>query len=293
LLVNRTLPSTTGFGSVTTNIGELANKGFEMTLNTVNIGRANLNWRSHLVFSFNRNKIVSLFGAKGEYTLEGKEHHGKIPDFQNEWFPGQPIDVIWNYKMRGIWHENEKKEAAKYGLSPGDIKAVDLNNDGEFTQLQDKMFTGYTNPRYHIGFGNSIDFLGNFTASIFLRAEVGQKRPFSDPLAEYSTWDRRNTPPFPYWTEKNKTNEWPRLATNVSVFNGGIVMYKPATFVRIQNMSLSYTLPVDITQRFEVQKLRIFGSARNVATFTKWPGWDPESLSPMPRYFLVGIDLSL
>src|SRR5690606_31778732 len=99
LLVNRTLPRITGFQSITTNIGELENKGFELTLGTVNISSENFFWKSNLNFSLNRNKIKSLFGDVGEYVLEGKTFTGEIPDYSNEWFPGHPIDHIWNYDI--------------------------------------------------------------------------------------------------------------------------------------------------------------------------------------------------
>ncbi|HLU90110.1 MAG TPA: SusC/RagA family TonB-linked outer membrane protein [Cyclobacteriaceae bacterium] len=294
LLVNRSLPRVTGFENVTSNIGELANRGFEVTIGSVNINSSNLNWRSNLNFSLNRNKIKSLFGETGEYILEGKTYTGEIPDFENEWFIGQPIDVIWNYDILGVWQVEEAAEAAEYNLSPGDFKANDLDGNGAYEALQDKKFIGYTEPRYRLGLRNEFDFLRNFSASIFIRADLGHQRAFNESVAGWSTFDRRSTANYPYWTPDNRSNDYPRLNINDSPYGGGIMPYKPLSFVRIQDLSLSYNLPASATKAFYVQQARIFGSVRNLYSFDNWPGWDPESGdSPMPRIITLGVNLTL
>src|SRR5690606_22793774 len=101
LLLRRVLPRATGFQSIVTNLGQLDNNGFEFTLNSVNISKSNFEWSSDLVFSLNRNKIRKLFGDTGTYTLLGEEKSGELPDFTNGWFPGQDIDVVWNYDIIG------------------------------------------------------------------------------------------------------------------------------------------------------------------------------------------------
>src|SRR5690606_28823039 len=128
LLVNRTLPRITGFNNITSNIGKLGNKGFEMTLRTTNINSPHLNWRSNINFSLNRNEIKALFGETGEYILQGENHAGEIPDYTNEWFPGRAIDAVWNYNILGVWQVEEAEDAARYGLFPGDYKVSDLDD---------------------------------------------------------------------------------------------------------------------------------------------------------------------
>jgi hypothetical protein len=72
------------------------------------------------------------------------------------------------------------------------------------------------------------------------------------------------------------------------------MIYKPRSFVRIQDVSLSYSLPADVMHRIKMNNLQFFGSIRNLATFTRWPGWDPESgMAPMPRTFTIGLNCSL
>lgn len=296
LLMNRTLPRVTGFSSITTNLGEVGNKGFEMTLNTKNIHRPNFSWESSLVFSLNRNKIKSLFGDIGTYTLSGGEHTGEVPDFTNGWFPGEAIDVVWDYDVTGIWQLDEAAEAAKYGMQPGDFKSVDVNKDDKYVDVEDKQFIGYTTPRYRIGLRNGLTFLKNFTASIFIRSDFGHISSYSAALnAGFESNDRwnRNNGPVPYWTADRPNNEYARLNVNTGGYGGGLMIYKPSSFVRIQDVSLVYSLPSSLL-RMKIINLQIFGSVRNLATFTNWPGWDPESgMSAMPRTFTIGVNCSL
>ncbi|GGM94500.1 SusC/RagA family TonB-linked outer membrane protein [Dyadobacter beijingensis] len=301
LLMKRLLPEITGFKDITTNLGLLGNKGFEMTINTVNRESANFSWRSGLVFSFNRNKIKRLFGDYKEETVDGKTVRSELPDYSNEWFPGQAIDRVWNYNVTGIWQTAEKDAAAVYKLQPGDFKAVDVDGNGKYEALMDKQFIGYRQPRFRIGLRNEFTFFKNFTASVFLRSELGHMAPFAEGLRTggSDTYDRRNTNDFPYWTPENPTNDYARLNTNTNVFGGGIKVYKKLSFLRVQDVNVGYSVPSGIAKKLKVNNMRVFASARNLLTFTKWPGWDPEAWDsdgnnvPMPKNFTVGLNLSL
>lgn len=302
LLMNRLLPEITGFTNITSNLGELGNRGFEMNLTSVNISKSNFTWRSNLAFSLNRNKIKSLFGDYEEVEIDGEIVRREVPDYSNEWFPGEAIDRVWNYDVLGIWQLDEADEANVYRLRPGDFKARDVNNNGVYEALEDKMFIGYLQPRYRIGFRNEFTFLNNFSASIFVRADLGHLKEFAAGLRRggSDTFDRRNTSDFPYWSPENPTNDFARINTNENVFGGGIMIYKPGSFVRIQDVSLSYNLPATLSNRLRVNNARVFTSVRNLYSFDKWPGWDPESGNnssghnlPMPRIYTLGVNLSL
>lgn len=295
LLMNRQLPPITGFTDVTTNLGELGNKGFEFTVNTVNVNKKDFSWRSNLVFSFNRNKIKKLFGDYETVTVDGKTVTREIPDYTNEWFPGQSIDRVWNYKVTGIWQQNEATGAAKYGETPGDYKAQDVDKNGIYEALTDKQFIGYTKPRYQFGFKNDFTFLKNFTASIFIRADLGQIGEFDQALhSGFATYDKNNAVNIPYWTPDNPINDYPKLTTRTVAFGGGLKIYKPKSFVRVQDVSLAYQLPASVCRTLKVNDIRIFYSGRNLLTFTKWPGWDPESPdAPMPKISTIGFNISL
>jgi TonB-linked SusC/RagA family outer membrane protein len=306
LLMSRILPRVTGFTSIMANLGELGNKGFEMTINTINISNPTLTWKSNLVFSLNRNKIKKLFGDIGTYTILGKEQTGDVPDFTNQWFPGQPIDIVWDYNVTGIWQIDEATAAKVYNLEPGDYKVLDVDGDGKLINLNDKQFIGHDAPQYRLGLRNDVTFLKNFIASLFLRADLGFMRRFDDALnGSWESDDRQNRLggyAVPYWTPANPINDYSRLNPNISSYGGGLLIYKPSSFLRIQDLSLTYNMPAALVKKIKLTNLQIFGSVRNLAVFTKWPGWDPEpsetdisraGMTPMPRTYTLGINFSL
>lgn len=294
LLVERSLPTITGFTNVMTNIGQLDNKGLEITLSTKNIRKENLDWTSSLNFSLNRNKIKTLFGDQGKYVLEGKEYYGELPEYGNKWFPGKSLDAIWDYSILGVYQKEDAAEALKYTLYPGDYKVEDLDGNGKLEALQDKRFIGYTVPRFNIGFRNEVNFLRNFSASVFLRADLGHKRAFSPSLVDVTALDRLSTSNFPYWSPDNQSNDWPRLGFRRTAYGGGIMPYKTTSFLRVQDVTLGYNVSAEHLRALKFSSLRVFASARNLLTFDKWPGADPESgFAPMPRTFSLGLNLVL
>jgi TonB-linked SusC/RagA family outer membrane protein len=293
LLMNRQLPRITGFSSITANLGKLGNRGFEITLKTINVDQAKITWKSNLVFSLNRNEIKKLFGNYEDVEIKGVMVRREIPDYTNQWFPGKAIDVVWNYDILGIWQLGEETEAAVYKQKPGEYKALDVDQSGNYTEKEDKVFLGNKEPQYRIGLNNEFAFLKNFTASVFVRADLDFLRDFSYVRAGTSTMDRVGAWARPYWTPTDPNNEWPSLA-HIYTALSGLGNYLPSSYVRIQDVSLSYTVPASLSRRFQLENLRIYGSVRNLVTFTKWPGFDPESgTSPMPRTYTLGISLSL
>ena len=295
LLMERQLPRITGFSSITTNLGEIGNKGLELTLNSVNINNSNFSWRTSVVFSFNRNEIIELYGDYEEIEVDGEIVKREIPDYSNEWFPGQAIDAVWDYNVTGVWQLNEKDEAAKYNMIPGEFKSEDVNKDYAYTALEDKQFIGYTKPRYLFGMKNDFTFLKDFTASFFIRADLGHMARFYQAYRRGGdTYDKRSDYDIPYWTPENPINDYASLISDYNAYGGGMHVYKSRSFVRLQDLSISYQMPSTICQTLKVNSIRIFGSGRNLLTFTEWPGWDPESgNTPMPKIVTLGINVSL
>jgi TonB-dependent starch-binding outer membrane protein SusC len=296
LLMNRILPAITGFNSITVNLGEVKNRGMDLTLSTINMNKSNFRWKSNFVFSFNRNRIVRLFGDYKEVTIDGKTVKQEVPDIINGWFPGHAIDAVWNYKVTGVWQVNETAQAADYNMVPGDFKAQDVNQDTSYQALDDKQFLGYLTPRYRLGLRNDFTVFKNFLVSFFVRADIGEYlgayAASLDPA--YSQHDRENRlANIPYWTPANPINDYARLGVNTSAYGGGLMLYKPRSFVRIQDFSLAYSIPSITTERAKLSGARIFASVHNIYSFTKWPGWDPESMNfPMPRTYTIGMHIS-
>lgn len=306
LLVKRALPNVLGFDNVWDNLGEVQNKGLEISLNTNNMRRDHFTWRSTINFQLNRNKIVHLYGnmvdvkdASGNVT--GKK---EADDITNRWFIGHALDEIWNYRILGIWQKEEEAEATKYGVKPGDFKLKDVNNDGKFTN-DDKEFLGYTSPRFRWTFRNEFKLFKGLDVSFMIYSYWGQKGTFNQMKNRDGFVDRTSSYVFPYWTAENRQNEWARLYSSEGSATGYSV-YRSKSFVRFENLSVAYTLPKAITQKAAVQNLRIYGNVRNIGFWApQWDFWDPENGTngatnasiatsvPSPRIYTIGIDITL
>ncbi len=178
LIMNQSLTDVTGFTNVTTNLGEVVNKGFELSLNTINITNRNFEWGSSFSFSLNRNKIKHLYyefedviDANG-YVVGSKERD----DITNNWFIGKPISAIWDYKVIGVWQLGEEEEAAKYGVKPGDAKIKDNYDIESHTYTnEDKEFQGQTAPRFRWTFRNDFTLYRDLTLSVNIYSYWGHK----------------------------------------------------------------------------------------------------------------------
>ena len=292
LLMLRRLPQIIGYTDVMSNLGELRNKGFELTVSTVNTIRPNFTWNSNFVFSLNRNEIIRLFGDIGEYTVEGVTRTGELPDYTNKWFPGQSVNAVWDYELTGVWQLDQVDEAARYNQNPGDWIATDINDDGVYTEEDDKQFIGHRDPQYLLGLRNEFGFLKNFSVSLFVRADLGHigavgfhKHP--------GAYERTNYLAVNYWTPENPTNSYSSLNPFTGLYSGGYNVYFSRSFVRIQDFTLSYNVPQGVSNRAGLERLRIYSNIRNLYSFDKWDDFDPESgNTPMPRIFTMGVDLS-
>ncbi len=290
LLVQRSLPNVMGFDWVMDNLGEVRNRGFEVTLNSLNIDRERFSWRSTALFQLNRNAIQHVYR---NYGPDGRE----LDDVQNRWFIGKALDVIWDWKALGVYQLGQEEEAARYGLRPGDYKLEDVNDDGLFSNA-DRQFLGYSEPRYRVSFRNDFQFLRNFSASISMYSLIGHQSSFNWLKNRNGFPDRMNNYVFPYWTPENPSHEWARINSNEGSATGFNV-YRKRSFVRVDNISLAYTVPSDLLSRHRIQGLRLFVNVRNAAMWAPdWIFWDPEwdpdqGAGPTPRFFNFGLDLTL
>lgn len=295
LLISRALPTLIGFSSVMSNMGELENKGLEISLSSTNIEIENFVWNSTFNFSLNRNKIIHLYGDMVDVLDENGNVIGQkeADDIRNGWFIGKSLDEIWGLEVLGVWQENEAEEAAKYGLRPGDFKLRDVNQDYEYTD-EDKVFQGPTTPKFTWTLRNDFQIFKNFDVSFMLYSIWGQKSTFN--IAKHSGTsvynDRLNSYVIPYWTPENPTNEYARLdsSTGGNQFN----VYREKSFIRLDNIAISYTFPKKILTKIGVDKLRIFANVKNAGVWApNWDYWDPENGGPTPRIYTFGINLTL
>lgn len=294
LLVNRSLPTVTGYTSVTTNLGKVNNKGVEFTLTSQNIKRPNFEWSSTLNLSYNRNKIVELYGDMEDILNEDGEVIGQkeIDDISNGWFINHAIDEIWDYKIEGVWQVGEEAEAAKYKLAPGDFKLADVNGDYKFTN-DDKSFQGNKTAPVRWSLRNDFTLFNNFDVSFLLYSSWNYKSAFNEAKHNPTmTLERFNSFVVPYWTADNPTNEFARLNSNMAGVSYNV--WQDMSFIRLDNVSLGYTVPNAVAKHLKLENLRFSLSAKNVALFTKeFVLWDPEYNGPTPSYVTFGLNFSL
>ena len=291
LLLQRSLPDIIGFKTVMANLGEITNKGLEVTLSSQNIQKPNFSWRSTAVFSMNRNMIKHLYGD----MVDVKDASGKVigkredDDVQNGWYIGKALDRIYDYKVTGVWQVNDKEEAAKYGNEPGDFRVLDVNGDGKILSQDDMIFQGYTKPRYQLSLLNEVALYKNFKVSFMLSANLDYwgtnniHKNNSTFFARVNNWD------VPYWTPENPTNEWGRLRSV-----GGSYNYRVSrSFLKLQTFSFSYDLPATLIDPLKVQKFQMYFNVQNIILGTPWDNGDPETGGIAPRIMTFGINLTL
>lgn len=290
LLVNRTLPRFTGFENITANLGKIQNKGIEIALNANIMKVNNFEWNASGMFSINRRKILRLYGDMIDTFDENGNVTGKreADDTKNGWFIGHDPDQIYGYVRDGVWQIGEEAEAAKYGLKPGDFKYIDQNGDGVMTD-DDKRFLKYKTPRFRWSFRSNFRIYNDFDLSFMVYSLWGQYDSFND-AANVLLADRLSNYDYPRWTPDNPINDYGRInSTNIG--NNWV----NRSFIRLDNITLSYRIPKTFLKRFLIEDMRLTGSIRNVAVFAPdWKGmWDPESGEPYGRTFSLGVNFTL
>tara|TARA_R110002049_G_scaffold3795_5_gene27561 strand:- start:22342 stop:25755 length:3414 start_codon:yes stop_codon:yes gene_type:complete len=294
LLLQRTLPILTGYGNVFANLGEVENKGVEISLSTENIRNNNFSWNSSFIFTHNKNTIKHLYGdmvdvLDDEGNVIGQREED---DIANDWYIGRGVRDIFDYRITGVWQLGEEDEAAVFGRVPGDLKIADINDDGVI-DFDDKVFQGSRLPNYRVSLRNDFTYK-NFDLSIFTNALLDFKGGNNEHFNFRTQQQRLNKIKTPYWTPDNPLNDWARLSSKNSSPN--TTWWEDRSFIRIQNITLGYNFPKDFLERLKIKSFRIYGNVQNLPAIPLkgWKyNWDAETGRPTPLITAFGIDLSL
>lgn len=303
LLLPQNLPPTTGIpNSILTNVGKTENQGLEIQLSLINIpgnGRDKFSWTTDLNLFLNRGKIVQLA-------------NNVTRDINNNWFVGQPVGTIFDYKKTGIWQNTAADTAAakKLGLSVtgtgsviGTIKVENTNGD-EVINANDRVILGSQQAKWQGGFTNRVAFKG-FDFTIVGFARVGGlmiSRMHNSGFANTFQGNYNNLV-VDYWTPTNGQNFYPKpnsAATNTP-FNS-TMGYFNASFLKIRSLSLGYNLPQGLLKRMNCKSIRLYATANDAFILfspyrNKYNGIDPEGGSinvdtPATYSLLFGLNVT-
>jgi hypothetical protein len=235
----------------------------------------------------NRNKIVSLTGV--DANGDGIEDD----DIGNRWFIGHPIGAIYDFRVDGIVQAGDADYIAKYGARPGDLKILDINGtvrddakpDGKINSL-DRTIVGYVQPRFSWSMAHTLNYKNwqlyvNFNAitgggsSNFYMAGNSTYN-----LTAFGNNQQQNWLNLQYWTPETPTNEFTR--PNYSNPYGHSYP-RERTFVRVQDLSLQYSLDQKQLAKLGMTGVRLYVSAKNPFLFTNWLGMDPENGGALGR----------
>ncbi|TZF84918.1 TonB-dependent receptor [Pedobacter sp. BS3] len=289
LLVERSLPTTTGYSSQLVNLGHVQNKGIELALNAIAINRKDFKWNVGINFTANRNKIKKIDGS---LDANGKPAN----DLNNNWFIGQSMNVYYDYQFDGIWQlTDDIANSAMPTATPGSIRVKDVNGDHVISAADRVVIQ--RDPKFITSFITSFDYR-NFNLSVDIYYLTGGYL-YNSYLSTFDTGGdltgKRNGIRRNYWTINNPSNEAP--APNFVQQPAYItsLAYEKADYLKLRNVSLSYKMPEKIVKKLRVDNLKLFSTLSNVWTLTDVQGYGPEQnpgAYPEPRTLLFGLNFS-
>lgn len=264
LLLNEPIPGTTGFVNITRNVGELRNKGFEFVLNTKNVQTEDLRWNTSFNLSTLDNEVTRL---PGRDIIEGR----------NIVREGETLSSFYMVEYAGVDSANGD---ALFVLNTENADGS-LNKDttSDFNQAQrivvaspyPDLIAGLSSNLNYKNLDFSFTFQGEWGASIYNdggRFQSGNARFFDN-----QTVDQLNR-----WQQPGDITNVPQARLFTTNGQQPSTRYLDGSdFIRLRNLTLGYTIPTDVTQKFHVDRLRIYFSGFNLLTFTDYQGFDPES----------------
>ena len=271
LLYDRPLLLYTGYSSQTDNIGSIENKGLELSLNSVNT-TGSFRWSTSANLAINRNKVLDLgddeeFFIQALGTLEWNRTEIVIRE-------GEPLGTFYGYVFDGIYQNAEEVASINDpGAAPGTVKHVDINGDGKIDD-EDQTIIGDPNPDFTYGITNEF-YYGGFDLSIFLLGrQGGDILNLTRARLSYPGLINSLESTLDYWQGENTSNTQQALGEH----NGGMSTryLEDASYLRVKNVVLGYTLPSNLLDRLPLTNLRLYLSAVNPLTITNYSGYDPE-----------------
>lgn len=290
MLLNVSVPAATGYTNAFTNIGELQNKGIELTLNTRNVvGR--FQWSTNLNFTANKNKVLRL-GSEGERIFDGAGRGNT-----NVTQVGSPIGSFYGHVFDGVFLNQEQitQHATQTGAVPGDIRFRDLDGN-KIINDNDRDIIGSPLPKFYYGITNTFSYK-NLSLSVLLSGQGGNQVFWATGVLVYNFAGVQNNVADVYDNAFRSTQN-PGDGLSPRIIRGGrnnnfrfsSFYLRDGDYLRIRNVSLNYTLPTTLTNKVGLGNARLYANASNLFTFTKYPGLDPEISNSGDNIRAAGID---
>lgn len=298
LLLDAPIPASSGYSTVTKNIGDMENKGLDLTINTINIQSKDFSWSTSFNISFLKNKITAL-GANNEDIIYGFKG-GQILRV------GQSVGSIFGYVRDGIYSTDEADQAKAYGKLPGDVKIRDINHDG-IINANDRVIIGKGIPDFYGTFANTFSYK-RFDLIIELQYSKGNdifdnSRNSSE--GRFGTANNYSTV-LDSWSPTNQGAILEQVRPTGYSYYMDTRKLSDGSFIRGKNISLGYTLVPSLTKKLGLSSLRVYASAQNFFLITKYFGYDPELNNyntafsqgitytnyPKPKTYMYGLSIS-
>ena len=276
LLLNVQLPNYAGGGTQPRNVGEIKNRGFEFAIGGTPIEKGKFSWETNLNLSTLKNEVVSLGGLPRLGTGTGA---GGGMSITNEFMlmPGQSLGSYWGLKYLGTFKPDEADIAAKQGRVPGDPHYEDVNGDNAIT-TDDFQIVGHAFPKLTGGWNNTFTY-GALTLNVFFQGAFGvDKLNYTRAGAMSGSGEARQfllTEIRDYYRPGNEDSDIPAFTKTYQPFTQSSRFVENGSFVRLKNVSLAYNVPSSVFK--DKANIRIFASATNLLTITKYSGPDPET----------------
>lgn len=281
------------------NGAKLSNKGWDITLNYKQASGKDLSWDITANITQLHNKVISLYKSKEQLFSSGS---GKT--LLRE---GETISALYGYKTNGLFqnekeiqdYKNKDGELYQASAKPGDIRFVDVNNDGKIDDA-DRTIIGNPNPKMLYSLSAGVNYK-NFDLTLFFNGVYGNEI-YNEVNNIINSFDARgfNSKEDFYntrWHGEGTSNTTPRVTfqdPNNNRRNSDRYI-ESGSYLRLKNVVLGYTLPVSLLKRAGISSTRFYASAQNLFTVTKYSGMDPELYTNdnLANYgdLAVGIDM--
>ncbi|MFD0990129.1 SusC/RagA family TonB-linked outer membrane protein [Mariniflexile jejuense] len=284
LLLDRAIPSVSGFFNTIANIGKTKGNGVELTLNTVNVKAGDFEWSSNLSASYQKSTIVEL-------------QNGKFDDINNNRFIGYTQGVIYGFESNGVWRPEDAAEMQKFNdaagstiFTFGNARPVDQNGDYKIDANNDRVIIGSTEPKFITGLTNTFNYK-NIELSIFVYGRMGYLYNAGGENLSGKTSQRQ----LDYYTDDNTDAEYqkPIFSAGTGDLYNPILGYKNGSFLKIRNISLGYNFNQDVVEKMGLSRLRFYLQAANPGMIFSKVSWvDLDTRSTFSnRGFTLGLNV--